>query len=103
MTARAALLQESIAHWRQARKRVSGDTAKKYEARIKELGRELKTEMKKKNPAKAVRLRNFTGTIKKNANGTVSISGRAKKRNPSKRSVRKRVGVALRKYVRGKR
>ncbi len=57
----------------------------------------------KKNPAKSVRLSNFTGTIKKNANGTVSISGRAKRRNPSKRSVRKRVGAALRKYVRGKR
>lgn len=34
----------------------------------------------KKNPAgKAVRLKNFTGTIRRNANGTVSVVGRAKK------------------------
>ncbi len=32
----------------------------------------------KRNPAKAVRLRNFTGTVRKNANGTVSVVGRRK-------------------------
>jgi hypothetical protein len=33
---------------------------------------------KKKNPAKRVSLKNFTGTITKNPNGTVSIRGRKK-------------------------
>jgi hypothetical protein len=33
---------------------------------------------KKYNPAKRVVLKNFTGTITKNANGTVSIKGRKK-------------------------
>jgi hypothetical protein len=32
----------------------------------------------RKNPAKKVTLKNFTGTITKNANGTVSIKGRKK-------------------------
>jgi len=42
---------------------------------------ELRRESKKTNPArKTVRLKNFTGTIRKNPNGTVSIVGRAKKR-----------------------
>ncbi len=43
-----------------------------------------------KNPArKAVRLKNFTGTIRKNKNGTVSIVGRAKgsRRNPASKTV----------------
>jgi hypothetical protein len=58
----------------------------------------------KKNPGKSVRLSNFTGTVKKLANGTVSIVGRAKrKRNPSKTSARRRVSRALTKYVRGQR
>jgi hypothetical protein len=36
---------------------------------------------KRGNPGrKAVRLKNFTGTIRKNANGTVSIVGRAKRK-----------------------
>lgn len=39
------------------------------------------TYIKKMNPAaKAVRLVNFTGTIRKNGNGTVSITGRKRVR-----------------------
>lgn len=34
---------------------------------------------KKKNPAKSVSLKGFTGTITRNANGTVSIRGRRKR------------------------
>ncbi len=33
---------------------------------------------------KTVRLSNFTGTIRKNANGTVSVVGRATRGNPGK-------------------
>lgn len=72
--------------------------------RAAKLGINLDGSPIKKNPGKSVRLTNFTGTVQKNANGTVSIVGRAKrKRNPSKTSVRRRVSRALTKYVRGQR
>jgi len=72
--------------------------------RAAKLGINLDGSPLKKNPAKSVRLSNFTGTVRKNTNGTVSIVGRVKrKRNPSKRSTRKRVSAALTKYVRGRR
>ena len=51
-TERSRVLQDAISHWRQARKKVFGETAKKYDARIKELGRELRQEFKR-NPAAA--------------------------------------------------
>ncbi len=38
-----------------------------------------KTFGKNRNPAKAVRLKNFTGTIRRNANGTVSVTGKVKR------------------------
>lgn len=72
------------------RKRNGPLSARRTKKRVKALGgasgvwvrKKGKQVLKKfaKNPAKAVRLRNFTGTIRANPNKTVSIVGRAKKR-----------------------
>lgn len=60
-----------------------------------------------KRRARSVSLKNFTGKIRQNPDGSVSIAGIGKrKKNASRRrrrAVEKRVGKALRKYVRGNR
>ena len=62
----------------------------------------MKRQKKNAPKTRSIRLHNFTGTVRRNPDGTVSIAGIGKraKHNPSKRKVRRRVGKALTKYVR---
>jgi len=49
-------------------------------ATITTLGGTVLKKIKKKNPARAVRVKNFTGTIRLNPNKTVSIKSSSKRR-----------------------
>ncbi len=43
-------------------------------------GLALRRALSQKNPAKAIRLKNFTGTVRINPNKTVSVKGKAKRK-----------------------